>query len=87
MMADEKKITRMLKTARGQLDGILKMVEEDRYCVEISQQVMATEALLNRVNREILAAHLRGCVQQAVNAEDREKKVEELVATLDKILK
>lgn len=87
MMADEKKIARMLKTARGQLDGILKMVEEDRYCVEISQQVMATEALLNRVNREILSAHLRGCVQQAVNTEDREKKVEELVATLDKILK
>ena len=33
MMADEKKIARMLKTARGQLDGILKMIEEDRYCV------------------------------------------------------
>ena len=48
---------------------------------------MATEALLNRVNREILSAHLRGCVQQAATAEDREKKVEELVATLDKILK
>ena len=87
MMADEKKISRMLKTARGQLDGILKMVEEDRYCVEISQQVMATEAHLNRVNREILSAHLRGCVQQAATAEDREKKVEELVATFDKILK
>jgi len=86
-MADRGKITRMLKTARGQLDGILKMVEEDRYCIDISQQVMATEALLNRVNRELLAAHLRGCVQQAVTAEDREEKVEELVTTLDKILK
>ncbi len=87
MMADRGKIARLLKTARGQLDGILKMVEEDRYCVDISQQVMATEALLNRVNREILAAHLRGCVQQAASAQDREEKVEELVATLDKILK
>lgn len=87
MMADRGKVTRMLKTARGQLDGILKMVEEDRYCIDISQQVMATEALLNRVNRELLAAHLRGCVQQAVTAEDREEKVEELVTTLDKILK
>ncbi len=86
-MADRGKVTRMLKTARGQLDGILKMVEEDRYCIDISQQVMATEALLNRVNRELLAAHLRGCVQQAVTAEDREEKVEELVTTLDKILK
>lgn len=87
LIADEKKISRMLKTARGQLDGILRMVEEDRYCVEISQQVMATEALLNRVNREILSAHLRGCVRQAATAEDRERKVEELVATLDKLLK
>ncbi len=87
MMADEKRIARMLKTARGQLDGILKMVEDDRYCIEISQQVMATEALLNRVNREILSAHLRGCVQQAITAEDREEKVEELISTLDKILK
>ena len=87
MVADRGKISRLLKTARGQLDGILKMVEEDRYCLDVSQQVMATEALLNRVNREILAAHLRGCVQQAVSAEDREEKVEELIATLDKILK
>lgn len=87
MKADAAKISRMLKTARGQLDGILKMVEEDRYCIDISQQVMATEALLNRVNREILKAHLENCVQQAVTAEDREKKVEELVLALDKILK
>lgn len=77
----------MLKTARGQLDGILKMVEEDRYCIDISQQVMATEALLNRVNREILKAHLEGCVKQAATAGDRETKIEELVSTLDKILK
>ena len=87
MVADAKKISRMLKTARGQLDGILKMVEEDRYCVDISQQVMATEALLNRVNREILSAHLRGCVRQAGSMEEREAKMEEMVATLDKILK
>lgn len=87
MMADKNKTLRLLKTARGQLDGILKMVEEDRYCMDISQQVMATEALLNRVNRDILAAHLRGCVQRAADAEDRGEKVEELIATLDKILK
>ena len=87
MMADHKKVTRLLKTARGQLDGILRMVDEDRYCIDISQQVMATEALLNRVNREILSAHLRGCVQQAATAEDRGEKVEELISTLEKVLK
>ncbi len=87
MMADHAKVSRLLKTARGQLDGILKMVEEDRYCLDISQQVMATEALLNRANREILAAHLRSCVRDAVSAEDRQAKTEELVAALEKILK
>ena len=51
MMADKSKILRLLKTARGQMDGILKMVEEDRYCIDVSQQVMATGAILSRVNR------------------------------------
>ena len=44
MMADKKQVTRLLKTARGQIDGILKMVEEDRYCIDISHQIMASEA-------------------------------------------
>ena len=42
MQADRGKINRLLKTARGQIDGILKMVEEDRYCIDISQQLQAT---------------------------------------------
>ena len=42
MRADHEKIRRLIYTARGQLDGILKMVEEDRYCVDISNQLMAT---------------------------------------------
>ena len=69
MMADEKKILRLLKTARGQMDGIIRMVEENRYCIDIAQQLMATEAILNRANKEILAAHLKHCVQEA--ARDR----------------
>lgn len=87
MMADPQKVTRLLKTARGQLDGILKMVEEDRYCIDISQQVMATEAILNRVNKEILAAHLRHCVQCAASESEREEKINEFVSTLERILK
>lgn len=87
MMADQKTVTRLLKTARGQLDGILKMVEEDRYCIDISQQVMATEAILNRVNKEILAAHLKHCVKEADTEQEREEKIDEFVSTLGKILK
>lgn len=87
MKADNAKINRMLKTARGQIDGILKMVEEDRYCIDISQQLMATEAILNRVNKEILTAHLKCCVAEAQTQEEKEQKIDELVSMLGKILK
>ena len=87
VMADQKKVLRLLKTARGQMDGIIKMVEEDRYCIDISTQVMAAEAMLNRVNQEILTAHLKHCVNTAHTQEEREKKIDELVDMLGKILK
>ena len=87
MQADKAKISRLLKTARGQIDGILKMVEEDRYCIDISQQLMATEAILNKANKEILTAHLTNCIRNADTDEEREEKVDELVTMLGKILK
>lgn len=87
MMADEKKILRLLKTARGQMDGIIRMVEENRYCIDISQQLMATEAILNRANKEILSAHLKHCVQEAASQEERSRKIDEFVHTLEHILK
>ncbi|HJC51619.1 MAG TPA: metal-sensing transcriptional repressor [Candidatus Anaerostipes avistercoris] len=87
MQAEKTKITRLLKTARGQLEGILRMVEEDRYCVEIAQQLMATEAILNRANKEILTAHLKTCVKNAESDEEREQKIDELVSMLGKIMK
>ena len=65
MMADKQTVLRLLKTARGQLDGIIKMVEDDRYCMDISQQVLAADAMLRRVNKEILSAHLKHCVEHA----------------------
>ena len=86
MQADKAKINRLLKTARGQIDGILKMVEEDRYCMDISHQLMATEAILNKANKEILTAHLKSCVTNAKTDEEREDKVDELVTMLGKIM-
>ena len=86
MKADKQKVNRLLKTARGQIDGILRMVEEDRYCMEISQQLMATEAILNKANKEILTADLKSCVTNARTDAEREEKVDELVDMLGKIL-
>jgi len=86
MVADQKSVLRLLKTARGQLDGIIKMVEDDRYCLDISQQVTAVDALLRRVNREILSAHLKHCVEHAKDDQERSDKIDELVNALGKIL-
>jgi DNA-binding FrmR family transcriptional regulator len=58
MKADRDKTLRLLKTARGQLDGIVGMIEDDRYCVDISNQLLATIAILRKANAGILRAHL-----------------------------
>ena len=86
MMADQKTVLRLLNTARGQMDGIIKMVEEDRYCMDISQQVLAADAMLRRVNKEILTAHLKHCVEHARDEQERSEKIDELVAALGKML-
>ncbi len=87
MMADQAQILRLLKTARGQLDGIVRMVEDDRYCMDVAHQLMATEALLNRANREILTAHLKHCVRTAQSEQEKDEKIDEMVQMLGKILK
>ena len=87
MQANSQQVLRLLKTARGQIDGIIKMVEEDRYCMDISQQLLASQSVLRRANKEVLSAHLKSCVKNARTEEEMEEKVDELVATLDKIMK
>ncbi len=87
MQAEREKVLRLMKTARGQMDGIIRMVEEDRYCIDISTQLLATEAILNKVNTEILAAHLKSCVADAKTDEERNEKIEEMTALLAKLMK
>ena len=85
MRADHDQVTRLLKTARGQIDGILKMVEEDRYCVDVSNQIMAAQSVLKRANRMVLAAHMECCVREAVANGDPDEKLQELSKLLDKL--
>ena len=87
MQADQKQITRLLKTAVGQLNGILKMVEEDRYCIDISNQLMAAQSIHSKANAESLKAHMQCCVRSAVEAGDAEEKLEEISVLLDKLAK
>ncbi|WP_425538317.1 metal-sensing transcriptional repressor [Microaceticoccus formicicus] len=90
MKSDPDKVLRRLKTARGQIEGIIRMVEEDRYCIDISNQLLATEAIIKSVNKIILHDHLNHCVLSSIesdNQEDKERKIQEIQKILDKFLK
>ncbi len=86
MKADKEKISRSVKIARGQLDGVLKMIEEDRYCVDISNQILATIAILRKANQEILHAHIRSCVREGLHTDEPNEKLEEALSLLDKLV-
>ncbi len=87
MKADKVKINRLLKTAAGQMDGIMKMVEEDRYCMDISNQLLAADAILRKANKEVIRAHIKGCVKEAFEDGNEDKKIDELIEMMDKIIK
>lgn len=78
---DKADLTARLKRIAGQVGGIQRMVEEDRYCVDIVQQVSAARAALAKVSRALLARHLETCVSDAfaIGGRERREKLEELV--------
>ena len=87
MVRDDAKLIRLLKTAGGQIDGIVKMIEEKKYCIDVSNQIMAAQAILSRVNKEVLNAHLHSCVLASIESGDATQKVDEISAVLDKLIK
>jgi len=87
MQADKAKVSTLIKTARGQLDGILRMIEQDRYCMDISNQVLAAQAVLTRAHKEIPKAPMQTSVMHAVESGDSADKLAELTDLLDKVLK
>ncbi|WP_195420154.1 metal-sensing transcriptional repressor [Collinsella sp. D33t1_170424_A12] len=90
MMADRERTLRLLKTARGQMDGIIKMVEDDRYCIDISTQLMATQSLIGRINADVLKAHIEHCVAEAVSSgseQERSRKIKEVERIIEKLAK
>lgn len=63
-------VLKRLRTVEGHLKGIIRMVEEDAYCIDVIRQVQAVEAALNKVSTQILEGHLNSCVITAVQGED-----------------
>lgn len=72
-------ILNRLKTVRGHLDGIVKMVEDETYCVDLMKQISAVQASLERANRLVLKNHLETCFSDAVREGKGPAAVAELV--------
>jgi Uncharacterized protein conserved in bacteria len=81
---DDAEVLNSLKTARGQIDGILKMIDDERYCIDISKQIFAVQSLLKKANLKILKDHMNSCVLSAVNDGTGEEKIQEIIYILEK---
>jgi len=83
---ERKKAMQALKTAKGQVEGIIKMVEDERYCMDISNQIIAAQGLLKKANLLILKQHLTHCVKDACMNDNGEEKMEEMIAIIEKLM-
>ncbi|PHV69960.1 transcriptional regulator [Sporanaerobium hydrogeniformans] len=86
MNTEKKKALQALKTARGQIDGIVKMIEGERYCIDVSNQIIAVQSLLKKANILILEQHLTHCVKAACLEDKGEEKIAEIMKVLEKII-
>ena len=82
MTENKDALTKRLSRIEGQVRGISRMIEEERYCIDILQQVQAIKAALARVEDAVLKEHTRTCVQSAIesgDADEQRVKFNELV--------
>ncbi len=83
---NKKKIINRMSYISGHLEGVKKMVENDRYCVDIIHQNKGIISAIKKVNRMVLENHLHTCVKDAVvskNKEEQENKIQELLDILE----
>ena len=83
---ERKKLIHRLNRIEGQVRGIRGMVEKDAYCADILVQSAAVNAAVNAFNKELLAHHIKGCVARDIR-EGKDEVIDELVVTLQKLMK
>ncbi|MBI4729024.1 MAG: metal-sensitive transcriptional regulator [Acidobacteria bacterium] len=76
-----------LRRVEGQVRGVQRMIEEDKYCVDVLTQIQAAAAGLEKVGLHMLSDHIRGCVRDAVGTESAEAKIAELVGVVERFMK
>lgn len=84
---DKAKLLNRLSRLEGQVRGIARMVEEDRYCIDVLTQLQAARAAVGRVETEMLKDHLNHCIEGAIvggDVEDQRRKANEIIALLER---
>ena len=84
---DKRRIQSRLRRIEGQVRGIQKMVEDDRYCIDVLTQVNASRAALESVALQLLADHTEHCVTEAIRAGGGDEKVRELNAAVERLVR
>ncbi len=85
-IADKDKIKNRLRRISGQVGGLERMVDEERYCIDILTQISATQAALDKVALALLDDHARHCVIGAETRTDREELTEEMMGAVGRLL-
>ncbi len=83
---ESKKTIETLKIAKGQIEGIIKMIENERYCIDVSKQILSVIGLLKKANIIVLKQHLKTCVQDAILKGEGDEKIEEITLILEKYI-
>ncbi len=87
MKHDRTEALNILKTAKGQIDAVIRMAEDHRYCVDVANQIVATTALLKKANLLILQDHINTCVKESFEDGSSDEKVEEVIQLINKYIK
>lgn len=83
----KKEALKRLKTARGHLDHVVKLVEAEKYCIDILQQSLAVQSALRAIDNIILKGHLEEHVAHAMHGKDQKKSIQEVVDVFEKARK
>lgn len=84
---DKSSFLARMRKIEGQAKGVQQMIEDDRYCIDIVQQLTALSAAADEVSLLILESHIEGCVADAIREQHGEDQIKELMATIRKAMK
>ncbi|MBU5483284.1 metal-sensing transcriptional repressor [Clostridium sp. MSJ-11] len=86
MNIEQKEALQSLKIAKGQIEAAIKMIEDERYCVDVSNQILAIQSLLKKADLLIIRQHMNHCVRQAFEQDKGSEKIDEIIDLLAKVV-